>query len=194
MSKVRRHLTSEVYIWTGNLGKLYYAIEALSQQQSITKQTTKKCYTNNSRQNNRNCKRTNSWNLMNLFLTSVTPDRTRRNFIWTERAQLGVHSIRNTSDVKMMWESIFVCFTNKSKTKGQRFSYDSWTILIWKLIWGEHFAFCFSFPLLCFAAELIYAWRWLYIPWQRQHFYGCPFAHLFGYGLLDSEIQRDICS
>jgi len=71
---------------------------------------------------------------MNLFLTSVTPDRTRRDFIWTELAQLGVHSIRNTSDVKMMWESIFVCFTNKSKTKGQRFSYDSWTILIWKLI------------------------------------------------------------
>jgi len=65
-------------------------------------------------------------------------------------AHLAVHSIINISDVQMMWESIHICmyliyFTNKSKTKGKRFPYKSWTILIWKLIWGNTLRSAFHF-------------------------------------------------
>lgn len=136
---------------------------------------------------------------MKLFPTAAarqTEARIRNNFLKKNWLTWPVHSIRNVSETgdrspvaMSKWCGKINIFYRQIKGESVLEPFFNmeidmrWTLCVLALL----------FPCLYLAAELIYAWRWLYIPWQRQHFYGCPFAHLFGYGLLDSEIPRDIC-
>jgi len=52
---------------------------------------------------------------------------------------------------------VFDIFYKQIKDERQAFSIQVLDYFNMEIDMGEHFAFCFSFSLLCFAAELIYA-------------------------------------